>query len=693
MKKILPYVFLICISVLITQKMYSQKEKACQAHIYNELFFKDNPLARNEYINFNKKQNNLSLQQKLNNNKATYIIPVVFHVYGKMQNGKTVTVQKIEKALEKLNEDFQGKNDDFNDVDPLFSPIKSSLNIEFRLAKKDPNGKCTSGVVFYNEKFGYGNTDSATENQISADSWNNYKYMNVYIQGDLHNNGVKNNSGIAWYPSTLMSNAGTARVVYNGQYLYDNTDSEFASSLTHEFGHWLNLIHTFEGGCNSATNDGVSDTPAENSASLDANGCSPSKNCKGEYINYENYMGYNGAKFKCYKMFTQGQVNRMVTALGHPARRPLWSAQNLIDTGVDDSVASLSINDNLFKEELSNNGSVNTQNTITIKNASFKTSSGTLTLGVDYNLNLPSGLSSSIEITSSTTADITISGTTSNHNESNNQDITISFNDSAFENNNGLICTSILGKLEFYNPYEVIYENIADASAGPTQSWNKFYLSKIDGDNAYGTWVYQSGHLKIETYKKMLVSEPNSRNITLLQNNELISSSSNFALPGSDPSASDLLAIRNNSYKNWDGKTGYIGFKATHKGNIVHGWMRASVSSDGKTVTVYDYAFSTEPNGSIRAGSTTIPLSSEDFKDILSSINVYKSSYNKLTINGLNSKNSILQIYNLLGKEINKQKFTSNGFTNLEIPEISTGIYLIVIKSELGRISKKIIIE
>ncbi|CAL2082279.1 Protein of unknown function precursor containing a type A C-terminal secretion signal. Putative peptidase M43 family [Tenacibaculum sp. 190524A02b] len=605
MKTQLPLNYLMGLFLLFSVKINAQEIKSCPSDLFNQLYFKQHPEAKKEYIEFNKYSREQAKKQFKGKVNTSYVIPVVFHVYGATQHGKTITINKIETALEKLNDDFQGLNPDFNSVDPLFDPIKGSLDIEFKLAKKDPNGNCTTGVVFYDEKGGYGNIGSAIETQIAADAWDNYKYMNVYIQGYLHDDGKANYSGIAWYPNSSMSDKNIARVVYNGQYLHGNTDDEFASSLTHEFGHWLNLIHTFQGGCNSVTNDEVDDTPTENASTVASNGCAPSKNCKDEFINYENYMGYNGAEFKCYKMFTQGQVTRMITALKHPTRKPLWAAQNLIDTGVNGGNGSLSINNEIYKESTSNDGSFNKTNIITISNGNFRASSGTLTSGVDYNLTLPTGLTSNIEITSLTTANVTISGIAASHDETNNQEIVISFEDSALENGHSLFCTSIKGSLEFYDPYEVIYEDISDVTATTGATWGPFYLSKLKGGDEgkqYGLWVYQTGHLKIETRGNALVTETGTRNISFLNSGDLISSTSHFNTSGTTPSGEDILAIRNNSYTDWDGKTGYLGFKALYRGDTIHGWMKASVSADGETVTIYEYAFTTQPDGNIKAG-------------------------------------------------------------------------------------------
>ena len=317
--------FLFTATICNAQKENSQVN--CTTSKANNTYFKNNPAAYQEYLNFNK----INLKNKTNS--EIYAIPVVFHVYGTDFNGKNVNDDLIKEALRNLNKDFQGLNDDFNQVNDRFKSIRGTISIEFKLAQKDPDGNASSGILHYNKKSGYGN-GSSSDIPIKGDAWDNYKYMNVYIQNDLYNNDVTNDSGVSWYPSTSMSDENLARVVYNGAYLATNTSKEFASVLTHEFGHWLNLVHTFEGECTGT--DYVDDTPPEN-GNHDVN-CFPGTNCDGDYVNFENYMGYNGAS-GCYKMFTQGQISRIKGALEHPARKPLWQEQNLIDTGLKFSEA------------------------------------------------------------------------------------------------------------------------------------------------------------------------------------------------------------------------------------------------------------------------------------------------------------------------------------------------------------------
>jgi hypothetical protein len=278
-----------------------------------------------------------------------YVIPVVFHVYGTTQGGMPVNDAIIIDAMDKLNTDFHGLNADYGTVHNNFLSIRDFMpDVRFALAEIDPIGNPTTGIIYHPVASGFAN-GSGYDALIQADAWDNYKYMNIYIQNDLFNDGVTNNSGYAYYPSSGMSDNNTARIVYNGAYLGINCtwEPEFASTLTHEYGHWLNLIHTFDGGC-VAPNDQVADTPPCDylGASYPCHPTSSANsplNCVSQLINAENYMDYSGAS-GCYKMFTQGQVLRMYAALSDPSRQPLWQTSNLVATGLDYLCSTAGVN-------------------------------------------------------------------------------------------------------------------------------------------------------------------------------------------------------------------------------------------------------------------------------------------------------------------------------------------------------------
>jgi hypothetical protein len=580
----------------------------CRTTEENAKVYRANPNSLQEKKDFDAFTKKFTLQRKSKTAKTeavTYTIPVVFHIYGDVQSGKTITYEKIVNHLAQLNDDFNGRNADYQTVEPFFQPRRGTLNVEFKLAKKDPNGGCTTGVVFHPAKNGYGN-GGGYDDQIAADAWDNTKYMNVYIQNDLYNDGALNNSGVAWYPNSDMTASNTARVVFNGAYLYDNSYSkEFSATLTHEFGHFLNLIHTFEGGCTGT--DEVSDTPAEDG--LHTLACTPGTNCSGDKVNFENYMGYNGAQ-GCYKMYTQGQIDRMLAALQHPARITLWQPQNLIDTGVNSTESSLMASVTTLKETVVNDGAFNTSSIITLSGGkTFALSSGTLSAGTHFTHTFPAGITPILTVNSNGQVTLTLSGKALSHAAAQNATAGITFLPAAFTGGTtGLSCTSLFFNLKFTDPYGIFFVDMTDVNISSSLTWKPFDIAKGD-DTSFGGWRYAANALKIETYGKKLVCEAGSRNISLLGQNTAVGPASNMTAPGAYP---NQLDIRTSTYTAWEGKSGYVGFEYQIEGQTCYGWFKVNVAANGDSFTISEYAYNTQPNTPIYTGmsnKTAVTLS------------------------------------------------------------------------------------
>jgi hypothetical protein len=119
--------------------------------------------------------------------------------------------------------------------------------------------------------------------------------------------------GWAYYPSITETNQSYLDgIVLDWETLPGVSDRyegryDLGETLTHEAGHWLNLAHTFDGGCKEP-GDFVDDTPAQ---ATPTSGCPEGKDtCPAPGLDpIHNYMDYSFDS--CYTQFTSGQTQRM----------------------------------------------------------------------------------------------------------------------------------------------------------------------------------------------------------------------------------------------------------------------------------------------------------------------------------------------------------------------------------------------
>lgn len=269
--------------------------------------------------------------------QAPYRIPVVVHVIH-LDGPENISDAQIRNGIEILTRNYRKQNPDTLDIVPSFQPIAADMEVEFELARVDPDGNCTSGM----NRLRSAMTTTGTHNVKSLIHWPRDKYLNIYI--------VRNAAGLAGHalmPFQADSIPEKDGIVMQGSYFGNTGTSNDLRSvvLSHELGHYLNLYHIWGGNNvpefyylpvgqqdNCDIGDEVDDTPNTIGwSNCNLNGTS----CDGELDNVQNFMDYA----YCARMFTEGQKQRVHAALNSPIaqRNNLWTASNLDATGLGSS--------------------------------------------------------------------------------------------------------------------------------------------------------------------------------------------------------------------------------------------------------------------------------------------------------------------------------------------------------------------
>jgi hypothetical protein len=332
--------------------MQGQTSIKCTTSEINKKYFEEHPEAKKEREWLNEKSRLAELNKTAASTSIT--IPIVFHV-NDPTNPQKVTLAQVQSAVDILNEDFNGLNPEFNSLRVEFQSIASNLEIIFCLASIDPDGNATNGITYHYNNYN-GREPNGNGGSVKAVSvWPCDKYLNVWVVNEVEDDNDLYWSGWAFYPSTSLANQGLDGIIYNHRYLgYGEGSSDvsgptswqakMARVLTHEVGHYLNLMHTFNDNCN-APDDEVSDTPPLLSSTSDCQQLGPF--CSGvTIVNDENYMDYS----PCPSMFTEGQKTRVFTTLNSSVgyRNNLWSIANLITVGCQSVTA---VNPEMIKDK------------------------------------------------------------------------------------------------------------------------------------------------------------------------------------------------------------------------------------------------------------------------------------------------------------------------------------------------------
>ncbi|SFB02186.1 Por secretion system C-terminal sorting domain-containing protein [Flavobacterium swingsii] len=308
----------------------------CASTEYEDFLRAKNPKMESKERFENWMAQKIQQQQTMSQSGGIIYIPVVVHVihngdaYGTNEN---ISDEQVQSQITVMNQDFRrmAGTPGFNS-----NPVGADIQVEFVLAKADPNGNPTNGINRVNlcqATWSTGEIDSSVKPKTI---WDPTLYMNMWSVNFTDTQLL----GYAQFPETSLAGMSPAPQNANSDGVVANYATFGSSALasgsfsppfdrgrtmTHEVGHFLGLRHIWgDDACptpatNVATNeDFCADTPAAAAAN---GGCPAGTNSCAAPGNdmIENYMDYTDDT--CMNIFTADQKTRITTVLNNSPRR------------------------------------------------------------------------------------------------------------------------------------------------------------------------------------------------------------------------------------------------------------------------------------------------------------------------------------------------------------------------------------
>lgn len=225
----------------------------------------------------------LSSRENAKANNTAITVDAVFHIIASAANSDAVSDDMPSAQLDVLNSAYAPYGITFNLINVTWTK---------------------------NEAWAIGDGPSDLEMKKSLRQ-GTYSTLNIYFQTDL-SGGVL---GRCTLPSALPPVQNIDRAIYandgcnvNAMTMPEGYMDGFNKGKTavHETGHWLGLLHTFEGNSCEGPGDFIDDTPYEKEST---EGCPVGKSTCGAQDPIHNFMDYSVDE--CYEGFTEGQRVRM----------------------------------------------------------------------------------------------------------------------------------------------------------------------------------------------------------------------------------------------------------------------------------------------------------------------------------------------------------------------------------------------
>lgn len=268
-------------------------------------------------------QNEVSLIKGQKGKEEIFTLPVVVHVIYSNE-AENISFEQIKSQIEVLNQDYSRTNPDKEMTHKKFAKRAADTKIQFQLAKRDPQGRSTSGV----NRVAVGGTPLSPEqvnNIIKPNTiWNPNEYLNIWVcnleGGILGFSQFPSSSGLTGIPVASTA-ANTDGVVIHYQ-AFGTTGTALAPfnggrTTTHEVGHWLGLLHIWGENEGCENDDFCQDTPPIGGPNFECT--AKIATCDKSPVMNQNFMDYTADI--CMNLFTLDQKHRMRAVLQNSPRR------------------------------------------------------------------------------------------------------------------------------------------------------------------------------------------------------------------------------------------------------------------------------------------------------------------------------------------------------------------------------------
>lgn len=338
------FIFLLFIWMATSQVLYAQR---CVTQELYERVYGINSIHKTEqFEQWLKKKREQKKINTLRVEAETLQIPIVVHVLHKGEDigvGSNISDAQILSQITVLNEDFRRLNPDRDSTPEEFLPVAADLEVEFILAKQDPEGFETDGIVrVHGSKDEWEWTDQV--NMKAESYWPAEDYLNLWVADITIPNG--NVFGYSTFPESslpglnedggnrLTDGVAIDYTAFGSDILYP--EGEYhpgynrGRTSTHEIGHFLGLRHIWGDASDCTSTDFCNDTPDQLSST---SGCKSTNTSCNSRDMVQNYMDYT--LDACMNLFTLDQKDRIRIVLANsPRRQSLTVSHALIDPAV-----------------------------------------------------------------------------------------------------------------------------------------------------------------------------------------------------------------------------------------------------------------------------------------------------------------------------------------------------------------------